>query len=154
LGRSDSAVQAQQKEIIRLLVNAGADPSPAVGYAFWLFRDPEMAEYLLGAGGKLDDGDVIVHTAENGPGPLMDLMKKHGIDFNDTRGTEHHGGYTPLGCVLTMRKTEGARALLELGVDPNTRSGPKDETALHVAAKFGCDDKALQLLLDHGAGLN
>src|SRR5207249_2907836 len=132
----------------------GADPNPAVGYAFWLLRDPSLADMLLQAGGKLADGDIIVHTAESGPSPLLDVMARHGVDLNDTRGTEHHGGYTPLGCLLTMRKTEGARALLELGVDPNLRSGQKSETALHVAAKYGCGPDALQLLLDHGADLN
>ncbi len=127
-----------QVEVVKILLQHGADPSPAVGYAFWSLKDPALADCLLASGGKLDSGDTIVHTVENGPGPLVDLFVKHGVDLNDTRGTEHHGGYTPLGCVLTMRKTEGVPALFALGVDPNLRSGEKNETALHVAAKYAC----------------
>jgi uncharacterized protein len=154
LNASDPALAAAQIAIIRRLVDLGANPEPALGPALWSLGNAELADLLFAAGARIHDGDTIVHTAEKGPGPLLDLFVKYGVDMYSTVGTEHHGGYTPLGCLLTMRKTEAVRALLNLGVSPNRRSGPTEETALHVAAKHGCSPDALALLLDHGADMN
>lgn len=48
---------------------------------------------------------------------------------------------------------EALRALLKSGADPNARSGPLDETALHVAARR-CRARAAEILLEHGADPN
>ena len=74
--------------------------------------------------------------------------------MDGTRGTGHHGGYTPLGCAVSCRSIKGAKWFLENGQDPNRIKSKDGENCLHVAVRFGAGDKMLQLLLDHGAKIN
>ena len=69
-------------------------------------------------------------------------------------GTEHHGGYVPFGCTLTMRSLRGARWFLDQGVDPNFVGGDAGESSLHVAVRSGGGPELLQLLVDRGADPN
>jgi ankyrin repeat protein len=139
--------------VARALLEHGADPSPALGPAIGT-NNPEMAEMLLDRGATLNDGDALVHTAEAGHFAVLDLLARRGVDLHCTIGTEHHGGYTPLGCLMTIRSARGAKWFLEQGIDPNRVGGERGETALHVAVRYGCAPETLKLLLDHGVEIN
>ena len=82
------------------------------------------------------------------------MLLAYGGKLDGTRGTEHHGGYTPLGCAVSCRSIKGAKWLLEKGQNPNKIKSTDGENCLHVAVHFGASDKMLQLLLDHGAKIN
>jgi ankyrin repeat protein len=94
-----------------------------------------MVEMLLRYGAKLQNGDTLNHLACDGHFKLLDLLVGNGADFEDTRGTEHHGGYLPFGCTLTMRSLKGATWFLDHGADPNKVGGSRRETGLHVAVR-------------------
>jgi ankyrin repeat protein len=149
----DPERQAALLEIARELLKHGADPNPALGPAM-MTNKPEIAELLLDHGATVQDGDSLVHTAEGGNFAVLDLLARRGADLQCTVGTEHHGGYTPLGCLMTIRSARGARWFLKQGIDPNHVGGERGETALHVAVRYGCAPETLRLLLDHGVDLN
>jgi ankyrin repeat protein len=150
----DERVTASLLAIAEELLRNGADPRPGLGPTLGTNR-PAMAEMLLQAGAKVDDGDSLVHAAEAGNFAVLDLLVRYGADLHCTRGTEHHGGYTPLGCLMTIRSAKGASWFLQQpGIDPNHVGGDKGETALHVAARYGCAPDTLKLLVDHGVNVN
>lgn len=84
----------------------------------------------------------------------LEVLARHGIDLNKTEGTEHHGGYVPFGCTLTMRGVRGAEWFLDQGVDPNFVGGKDGESSLHVAVRSGAGAQLLKLLVDRGADPN
>jgi len=139
--------------IVSDLIRLGADPSSALDPACWAGNEP-MVELLLRHGAKLRDGDTLNHAACDGRFKILDLLVKHGANLRDTRGTDHHGGYIPFGCAVTMRSLQGVKWFLDHGADPNDVGSKKGETALHVAARFGCAEPMLKLLIDRGANLN
>jgi ankyrin repeat protein len=151
--RGEPARRAALLAVARALLAHGADPNPALGPAIGT-NQAEMAEMLLDRGATLNDGDALVHAAEGGNFAVLDLLARRGVDLQCTIGTEHHGGYTPLGCLMTIRSARGAKWFLQQGIDPNCVGGARGETALHVAVRYGCAPETLKLLLDHGVDLN
>lgn len=138
------------RDVVRLLVEAGADPSNALDGVVYR-NDVELTALFLSKGAAIQDGDTLNHAACEGAHDTLELLVKAGVDLNKTEGTEHHGGYTPFGCTLTMRNLRGATWFLDQGIDPNFVGGPAGESSLHVAVRSGGGPPLLQLLLDRGA---
>ncbi len=138
------------REVVRLLVEAGADPSNALDGVVYR-NDVELTALFLSKGATIQDGDTLNHAACEGAHATLDLLVKAGVDLNKTEGTEHHGGYTPFGCTLTMRNIRGATWFLDHWVDPNFVGGSSGESSLHVAVRSGGGPPLLKLLLDRGA---
>ena len=100
------------------------------------------------------DGDTLNHAACDGAHDALNVLLRYGTDLNMTAGTEHHGGYTPFGCTLTMRSVQGARWFLDQGIDPDFVGGKSGESSLHVAVRSGAGPPLLKLLVDRGADPN
>jgi ankyrin repeat protein len=109
---------------------------------------------LLSHGAVVTDGDTLNHAACDGAYEALDMVMRHGTDLNNTNGTEHHGGYVPYGCTLTMRSVKGAAWFLQQGVDPNYVGGDAGESAMHVAVRSGAGPDLLKLLVEKGADAN
>ena len=139
--------------VARALVEAGAAPDDGLDSAIGS-RNVELVGYLLDAGAGIQDGDTLNHAAQDRAFDVLDLLVERGVDLNDQRGTEHHGGYTPLGCCMHGRSVHGARWFLEKGVDPNDIGSAEGETALHAAVRYGCRVEMLKMLVDFGAKVN
>jgi ankyrin repeat protein len=139
--------------IARELLRRGADPDPALGPAIGSNK-AALVEELMERGATLQSGDALAHAAEAGNFAALDVLARRGADLQCALGTEHHGGYTPLGCLLTLRSATGARWFLERGIDPNFVGGDGGETALHVAVWFGCSPATLRMLVEHGVDVN
>lgn len=141
------------RAVVRLLVENGADPSSALdGVVFK--NDTELTALFLKMGATIRDGDTLNHAACDGAHEALELVAAAGVDLNNTTGTEHHGGYTPFGCTLTMRSLRGAQWFLDHGVDPNFVGGPAGESSLHVAVRSGGGAPLLKLLIEKGADVS
>ena len=136
--------------IVRALVESGADPSAALDLAVYR-NDVDLTALLLRHGATIQDGDTLNHAACEGAHEALALVVAAGTDLDNTTGTEHHGGYTPFGCTLTMRSLRGAAWFLDQGIDPNRVGGKSGESSLHVAVRSGAGEPLLKLLLDRGA---
>lgn len=139
--------------VARALVEAGAPPGEGLDPAIHS-KNLELVRYLLDAGGEIRDGDTLNHAAQDRAWDVLDLLVERGVDLNDQRGTEHHGGYTPLGCCMHGRSLHGARWFLEKGVDPNDIGSADGETALHAGVRYGCRVEMLKMLVDYGVKVN
>lgn len=153
LGDKDPEKARQLAELSQLLLDHGADPAGCVEQ---VIPKPNraMLEMFLQAGARIQDDDTINHAACDGHFEALDLLMEYGLRLDGTRGTDHHGGYTPLGCAVSCRSLQGVRWFLEKGEDPNQIKSSQGENCLHVALNFGASNPMLQLLLDHGAELN
>ena len=139
--------------IARTLLDHGADVAGSLDLAIYT-DNLEMIETLLKAGATLGDDDNLNHAACDGRFDALKLLLESGVRMDGTRGTEHHGGYTPLGCAVSSRSIKGAKWFLENGQDPNRIKSKEGENCLHVAVHYGAGDKMLQLLLEYGARID
>jgi ankyrin repeat protein len=153
LGQDDPATAEGLRRIAEMLVERGADLSGCLDSAVYR-NDVSLTELFLQHGAAIQDGDTLNHAACDGSFEALGVLVQHGTDLNNTNGTEHHGGYTPFGCALTMRSLRGARWFLDHGVDPNHVGGMHGESSLHVAVRSGGSPQLLQLLVDRGADPN
>jgi ankyrin repeat protein len=139
-------------QIARGLIGHGADLTGCVDQAIYS-NNLEVFEMLLKAGRTCTDDDTLNHAACDGQFDALELLK-YGGKLDGTRGTDHHGGYTPLGCTVSCRSIQGTRWFLEKGQNPNKIKSKDGENCLHMAVHFGASDKMLQLLIDYGAEIN
>ena len=153
LGRHDRAKAEALAATARCLLAHGADPQGCIEHAIHS-GNLDIMEALLAAGATVADDDTLNHAACDGQFAMLELLLKHGTRLDGTRGTEHHGGYTPLGCAVSCRSLQGVRWFLEQGQDPNHIKSHANENCLHVAVHYGASNKILQLLLDFGARLD
>ncbi len=153
VGRDSEKKGKNLARIARTLLDHGADTTGCVDRAIYS-NNLEVFEMLLKAGGTCADDDTLNHAACDGQFDALELLLKYGGKLDGTRGTDHHGGYTPLGCAVSCRSIQGARWFLEKGQDPNRIKSKSGENCLHVAVHFGASDKMLKLLLDHGAKIS
>lgn len=116
---------------------------------------PQLASVLLEAGADPNDCESRYHAAENNHVACLELLAKHGTDFD--RADSVYGN-TPLYFLFGYHHPPanvkaGIRWLLEHGANPNTRSyvHAANETALHAALHHGWDTAMIELLLQHGA---
>lgn len=149
VGRRDSKLTADLGVITKLLLEKGAPTDGLLDPACWAGNLP-MVELLISHGAQIENGDTLNHAACDGNFALLDKLIAHGADLHDTRGTEHHGGYWPFGCAVTLRSVQGVKWFLDHGEHPNEVGSSIGETALHIAARFGAAEPLLQLLLDRG----
>ena len=153
MGRDDAKKRTALVRIARTLLDHGADVTGCLDLAIYT-GNLEMVETLLKAGATPVNDDNLNHAACDGRFDALKLLLESGIRMDGTRGTEHHGGYTPLGCAVSCRSIKGARWFLENGQDPNRIESRDGENCLHVAVHFGASDKMLQLLLEYGARID
>ena len=153
VGRDDEEKRKALVGIARTLLDHGADVTGCLDPALYT-GNLEMVETLLKAGATPGDDDNLNHAACDGRFDALKLLLESGIRMDGTRGTEHHGGYTPLGCAVSCRSIKGAKWFLENGQDPNRIKSRDGENCLHVAVNFGAGDKMLQLLLEYGARID
>ncbi|MGR3491281.1 MAG: ankyrin repeat domain-containing protein [Shimia sp.] len=145
-------------EIAQALLEEGADvndsapaapddPAPLSAlYAALCHADnPALAAFLLTQGADPNDGESLYHATELGRIDGVRLLLAHGA---------RPGGTNALLRALDFNAHDMVDALLAAGADPN--EGPihlpgTRETALHHAARRGCDRQMGELLLRHGA---
>ena len=167
------AVVLGHKDIVRVLLERGADPNIAGAWG----RTPlltairarldDVTHMLIERGADPNIADHEKHTplryaSARGDTDLVRLLLGRGADPNKT---EPHRpdkpwkfpGSTALMCAVYSGHKDIVRLLLEKGAQPNVREGTTQGytacTPLHYAAIFGYKDIA-QFLLDAGANIN
>ncbi len=153
LGRNDEQKTQDLADIAQCLLDHGADVAGCVEQAIYN-QNMAVFETLLKAGGRVVDDDTLNHAACDGQFEALELLLQYGTRLDGTNGTEHHGGYTPLGCAVTCRSLQGVRWFLEQGQNPNRIKSQEGENCLHVAVHFGASNEMLKLLLDYGTEIN
>lgn len=161
IARGGDKETAKNTEIVRLLLQAGADPNRRSRYYFTplmtaaIFHKREAARLLLEHGADPNLAD------EDGQTPLMsssdctDLLLQHGADVH--RKTKADG----LTALLTACRDAQAdravlvkevRLLLNAGADPN--SVDKEEISALMTASALPSPEIVTMLLAHGADVN
>ena len=153
IGKSDAKRAQDLAETAQVLLQGGADPQGCVDLAVSA-GNTAVLEILLKAGGEVANDDTLNHSACDGLFESLEMLLKYSVPLDGTKGTGHHGGYTPLGCAVSCRSLKGAQWFLDHGQDPNEIKSKDGENALHVAVHWGASDKMLKLLLDYGAKLD
>ncbi len=153
LGREDAEKTRDLADVAQCLLDHGADVTGCVEQAIYA-NNMQVFEMLLRAGGKVTDDDTLNHAACDGQFEALELLLQYGTRLDGTRGTEHHGGYTPLGCAVACRSLQGVRWFLEKGQDPNQIKSQEGQNCLHVAVHHGASNRMLALLLEYGADPN
>jgi ankyrin repeat protein len=163
-GRS-SVHDAALDDTVSVLLDAGADPNLresryGVSALYFVTGHREVltvARRLLEAGATPNDGESVFHAAEHFHEAALALLHEYHVDLN------HVGdwGNTPLyfllrwfDIVADTKLRHGFDWLLAHGANPNVRSSPMQETALHVAAWQGQPVEVLQALLAHGVDVS
>ncbi len=108
VGRDSEKKRKALAQIARILLDHGADLTGCVDQAIYS-NNLEVFEMLLKAGGTCTDDDTPNHAACDGQFDALELLPKYGGKLDGTRGTDHHGGYTPLGCTVSCRSIQGTR---------------------------------------------
>jgi len=170
------AVRADDVELVRMLLTAGADVSAATREGITplalaaINGSVGMTETLLKAGAKsnvaLPEGETIVMTAaRTGQPEVIKLLLKAGADLN---ARENWFGETALMWAAAENHADAVRVLVEAGADLNARSRLLDVprrrngqsilplgswTPVMYAARQGAHD-SLRALIDAGADLN
>jgi len=161
------AIMEGQVEVLRALLDAGADPNLATPVErasnLWVAADWGSAActtLLLERG-----ADPNVQRSDNGSTPLWVavfnqddevtralLLSNPGIPCRTDLRTTDNGG-TPLWAACMGGYYDAAQWLLERGADPNARTDPEGKewgcTPLAVARSLG-HDAIVQLLLENG----
>jgi ankyrin repeat protein len=170
------AVRADDREMVRLLLTAGADVTAATRDGVTplalaaINGSPSMTDTLLKAGAQpnvaLPEGETILMTAaRTGQPEVVKLLLKAGADLN---ARENWFGETALMWAAAENHAEAVRVLVEAGADVNARSRTLDVprrrhgqsilplgswTPLMYAARQGARD-SLRALIEAGADLN
>lgn len=117
---------------------------------------PKLAQRLLAAGARPNDGESIYHAAEANHTGCLEALLAAGADLSVR---DPHWQNTPLYFVLgwspqsapATKARAGIVWLLEHGADPNVTVYDQGETPLFAAIRNGWDLELIELLLRHGA---
>ncbi|XP_038666365.1 ankyrin repeat and SOCS box protein 18-like [Scyliorhinus canicula] len=110
-------------------------------------------KHLLTCGADVDfapGGKTALHEAcENAQAECVRLLLTYGANPN----TFSQDGYTPLHLCSSPESFQCAVHLLGFGSHVNSWTEDKDDTPLHIAARFGLEEH-VTLYLEHGASIN
>ncbi len=120
---------------------------------------PRLAECLLTAGAKPNDGESIYHAAEKHHVKCLEALERAGADFSARDPKWNNTAlYFLLGWSPYAGSAKQARAgiiwLLDHGADPNVPSYERAEVPLHLAIQVGWDIGMITHLLDRGTNPN
>jgi ankyrin repeat protein len=154
-------------EVVRILINAGADIQARSNHgetAFSLSRNHEISAILNEARAKADlvnSGSVTPLMQAVGSGDVVRVLELvvAGTDVNEKSGM-FHGGKTPLMLAVRSRKTSAVMVdiLLEAGADVNSQDAG-GKTVLFHAVSIGhkakeSDMEVVKKLITAGAKVN
>jgi beta-lactamase regulating signal transducer with metallopeptidase domain/ankyrin repeat protein len=159
-GRGDSvlqlAVQGDHLEIVKALLEKGADPNaPTAGWNLFFFaRSAEVVRLLIQHGAnlrpKLDDGNTLIESVtsyESGDNAaVINELIKDGAPFDPKSD-----GISALARAAAGNHVSTMQVLIDHGVDPNAYSANTrmQTTALHNAVGEPSSD-AVKFLLERG----
>lgn len=152
-GREEHLHGSGQREIARMLLDAGADgdsrqpigpypPTPVLHFAAW--KNYPLAEVLLQRGCNPNFGFGNCLWRE--PGRMAELFLKHGADVNGREGS----GQPLLNSRLHWNLAGVVLWLLKNGADPRLTDA-EGNAALHEAAGRGVHVRVVEALLRAGA---
>lgn len=149
-GRSTRA--ADMTAAAQLLLRHGADPNSFAIFEQWpdmplpvlyaaagLNNNSSLAQSLLEAGARADDGESLYHATEHPDLACVRLLLQYGAPANQPNVLHH---------MLDYENLDGVRLLLSAGADPNQKN--QSETALHWAVRRGRSAQVVTALLDAG----
>lgn len=161
------ACLADQIEVARLLLPAGADPNHKLSYGQSIFDEVcgkngiGMIRLLLASGANPDE--AIRMAAEANRLDVVRLLIEHDANIN---GTDHKGE-TALMKASELLRPEMVRVLLNHGADVTLKRKPAETTALHQAVlaakwldpdedaqKFSAAMEVIRALVEKGADAN
>jgi ankyrin repeat protein len=170
---------AARYDVVRLLLDAGADPNSTVPFGDPVSRisalyfvsttgHEPLVRLLLERGAQPDDGESVYHAAQHDHRACLATLLEFGADLSG-RHTVH--GNTPLYFLASHRARNpitptvlrGMAWLLEHGADPTVPSiaaptaahtATAGETPLHRIAAGGHDPATAMLLIAHGAAVD
>lgn len=150
----------ERKEIVAMLLKAGADPNvpskTASGhetYALSFSRgNADIIRMLLAAGARFDKTPSLpLDTLMSARSPeLLQLLAQQGITLKNTK-SEY--GDTPLKRAISGGHVEQVTLFLKQGADPN-QADPHGYPPLCQAVQINGKPEILKLLIAHGANVN
>ncbi len=153
------AAESQDLEVIRLLIEHGADPVgegtmhelDVLGWASaWDYVDarPDVVDYLLAHGARYSMPSAVALGAVDA---IRELARRSPAELNRPMDATNHRR-RPLHLAVVKKQAGPLATLLELGADPGQRDRA-GLTPLDQAALAG-ETALAQMLIDHGARID
>jgi len=129
----------------------GGQSSPLVAAISAMGHEP-LCELLLSAGANPNNPAALVSGAAQQRWDCVDLLLRHGADWNARSSNE---GETPLHRLVDVGgvTSESLQRIILGGADPQLSAGPMGETALHVATRRRRVD-LIATLIENGADIH